>query len=73
MKTLPIIVAGVAKTDEHHALLRECMRREQSKMNKILFITPHEQKLKPEDLIAEKDNIDFSEKIKQISKEIFGI
>ena len=72
VKTLPVILADYTKTDKHIALLSEGVRQEQAKSNKILFITPREQKQKIEDLIAEKNNIDISEKIKQISKEIFG-
>lgn len=74
MKTLPIVFADFTKTDKYNILLSERIRQERAKLGKILFISsPPERKLKLEDIIAEKNNIDFSEKIKQLNKEIFGI
>ena len=73
MKTLPVVFADFTKTDKNNTLLREHIRQDRAKLSKCLFITPAEHKLKLEDIIAEKDNIDFSEKIKKINKEFFGI
>ena len=68
MKTLPIAVADFTKRDKQNALLREYIRQDQAKLNKILFVNPPEQKSDLSKLIAERDNIDFSEKIKQFNK-----
>ena len=71
MKILPIVIADFTKRDKQNVLLREYVRQGQAKLDKILFINTHEQKPDISKLIAEKDNIDFSEKIKQLNKEMF--
>lgn len=70
MKTLPIITLG--KFEKQNTMLGEYMRLNQLKTNKLLIIKIPEQKPDITELIVEKYNIDFSEKIKEISKEILG-
>lgn len=72
MKTLPIVIADFTKRNRQNALLREYIRQDQEKLEKILLVDTPEQKPDLSKLIAEKNNIDFSEKIKQFNKEIFG-
>ena len=72
MKTLPIIIAGIGKTGRENALLREYMRQDRAKMNRIMLVDIPKEEPKILELITEKDNIDISKKLKQISKEIFG-
>ena len=57
--------------EKHNALLREYLIQEQAKIGRILLINTPEQKQKQAELTVKDDNIDYSEKIKQISKEIF--
>lgn len=68
MKTLPIIALG--QFEKQNAMLREYMRLNQLKTNKLLIIKTPEKKPDITNLLVEKDNIDFSEKIKKISEEI---
>ncbi len=70
MKTLPIITLG--KFEKQNTMLGEYMRLNQLKTNKLLIIKTPEQKPDITKLLVEKDNIDFFEKIKKISEEIFG-
>lgn len=72
MKTLPIIIADFSQKDRLNALLRASILRERTKMNKILLINSPKEEPKLSEIIAEKENVDFSEKIKNINKEIFG-
>ncbi len=72
MKTLPIIIADFSQKDRLNALLRASILRERTKMNKILLINTPKEEPKLSEIIAEKENVDFSEKIKNINKEIFG-
>ena len=70
MKTLPIITLGEPK--KQNTMLREYMRLNQLQTNRVLIIKTPEQKPDITKLLIEKDNIDFSEKIKKFSEEIFG-
>lgn len=70
MKTLPIITLG--QPEKQNTMLREFMRINRLKTNKILLIETPEQKPDITELLIKKYNIDFSEKIKKISEEIFG-
>lgn len=72
MKTLPIIIADFSQKDRLNALLRASILRERTKMNKILLINTPKEEPKLSEIIAEKENVDFSEKIKNINKEIYG-
>ena len=70
MKTIPIITLG--QFEKQNTMLREYMRLNQLKTDKILLIKTSEQKPDITKLLIEEDNIEFSEKIKKISEEIFG-
>lgn len=70
MKTLPIIT--LEQSEKQNTMLREYMRLNQLKTNKLLIIEIPEQKPDITELLIEKDNIDFSKKIKKISEEILG-
>lgn len=70
MKTLPIIT--LEQSEKQNTMLREYMRLNQLKTNKLLIIKIPEQKPDITELLIEKDNIDFSKKIKKISEEILG-
>lgn len=70
MKTLPIIT--LEQSEKQNTMLREYMRLNQLKTNKLLIIKNPEQKPDITELLIEKDNIDFSKKIKKISEEILG-
>ena len=71
MKTLPII--NLSRYDHQNTLLRECIRRENKKPDRILFVTPLEQKREPIELISDKENEKILKTMKQINKEFFGI
>ena len=49
------------------------MRQAVKKTERILFITPPEQKQETIELISEKEQAEISEKIKKYNKEFFGI
>lgn len=68
MKTIPIITLG--QFEKQNTMLREYMRLNQLKTDKILLIKTSEQKPNITKLLIEEDNIEFSEKIKKISEEI---
>ena len=68
MKTIPIITLG--QFEKQNTMLREYMRLNQLKTDKILLIKTSEQKPDITKLLIEEDNIEFSEKIKKISEEI---
>ena len=70
MKTLPII--NLSQYDHQNALLREYIRRSNEKMQRIIFVTPPKQKQEPIELISEKENAEFLEKLKRFNKEMFG-
>lgn len=72
MKTLPVIITDLGKSNRENALLREYMRQDRAKMNRVVLIDIPKEEPQIPDFIKEKDNIDFSEKIKQFNKEIFG-
>ena len=72
MKTLPIIYADSSKKDRLNAILRASLLRERTKTNRVLLIDTPKEEPKLSEIIAEKEDIDFSEKIKKINKEIFG-
>jgi hypothetical protein len=72
MKTLPIIYADSSKKDRLNAILRASLLRERTKTNRVILIDPPKEEPNLSELIAGKQDIDFSEKIKKISKEIFG-
>ena len=71
MKTIPIITLG--QFEKQNTMLREYMRLNQLKTDKILLIKTSEQKPNITKLLIEEDNIEFSEKIKKISEEILEI
>jgi len=71
MKIFPIV--NLSRKDEQNVILRELIRQNSTKINRIVFVTPPKEKQNLSEIIAEKENIDFSEKIKQFNKEIFGI
>jgi len=70
MKTLPIVF--VKPDNTRNIMLHEHLRKEREKINKILFITPPEQRQNPPVLITEEENKKILETIKKINKEIFG-
>lgn len=71
MKTLPIIHLG--NFDKQNYMLREYIRREEKRLNKVVFISTPEKKQEALELISEEENKKILDKLKQISKEIFGI
>jgi len=71
MKTLPILIKDFTKLEHHNLLLREYSRQNIKKMNRPVIVNIPNKKPNLFELIAEKENIDFSEKIKQFNKEIF--
>ena len=52
-------------------MLHEFIRQDAKKIDKVLFITIPEQKKQPLELILEKENEKFFEKLKLLSKEMF--
>ena len=72
MKTLPVIFTDFSQKDRQNALLRAYLQRERTKINRILVIDIPKEEPKLPELITEKENIEISEKIKKINKEIFG-
>ena len=72
MKTLPVIFTDFSQKDRQNALLRAYLQRERTKINRILVIDIPKEEPNLSELIAGKQDIDFSEKIKKINKEIFG-
>ena len=71
MKTLPILIKDFTKLERHNLLLREYLSQDIKKMNRPVIVNIPSQKPNLFELIAEKENIDFSEKIKQFNKEFF--
>ena len=72
MKTLPVIFTDFSQKDRQNALLRTYLQRERTKINRMLVIDVPKEEPKLPELITEKENIEISEKIKKINKEIFG-
>lgn len=70
MKTIPIITLG--QFEKQNTMLREYLRLNKLKTDKILLIKTSEQKSDITKLLIEKDNIDISEKIKKFNEDIFG-
>ena len=73
MKTLPILIKDFTKLERHNLLLREYLSQDIKKMNRPVIVNIPSQKPNLFELIAEKENIDFSEKIKQFNKEFFKL
>ena len=71
MKTLPILIKDFTKLERHNLLLREYLSQDIKKMNRPVIVNIPSQKPNLFELIAENENIDFSEKIKQFNKEFF--
>ena len=69
MKILPVI--DLCKYDKQNSMLHEFIRQDAKKIDKVLFITIPEQKKQPLELILEKENEKFFEKLKLLSKEMF--
>ena len=70
MKTLPIITLGYL--EKQNIILRGYLKFNQFKTNKALLIKIPEQKSNIVEILIEKDNTDFSEKIKKFNEEVFG-
>jgi len=70
MKTLPII--DLSGYNQRNTLIRAYMKQIK-RLDKIMLITPPEQKQNTLELISEKENTEILEKIKKYNKEMFGI
>ena len=70
MKTFPVI--NLSRKEEQTFLLRELVRQNNRKMEKILFISPPKLKPEPVDLISEKESEEILKKLKRFNKEFFG-
>ena len=70
MKTFPVI--NLSRKEEQTFLLRELVRRNNKKMEKILFVSPPDVKPELPELISEKESEEIQEKLKRINKEFFG-
>ena len=70
MKTFPVI--NLSRKEEQTSWLRELVRRNNKKTEKILFVSPPELKHDSIELISEKESEEILEKLKRINKEFFG-
>jgi len=70
MKTFPVI--NLSRKEEQTFLLRELIRQNNKKMEKILFISPPKLKSELPELISEKESKEILEKLKRFNKEFFG-
>lgn len=70
MKILPII--DLCRYDKQNVMLHESLRQDAKKISRVLFITTPEQKQESLELIIEKENEKFFEKLKQYNKEFFS-